>query len=261
MSRPASSLPSCRRGPDRAADPRTEHGRAASAHNAERHSATRQSLVLGCRGACHADSASGRPPVRISRRARFGASAEAVWVALDMWRPRGPSQERTHVESNTCRCRPKRCQLRINVCPRPLSSELVRATAAFTRSAISVSDMANHYTLAQDEQSVMRLRAIADSAIGFERPAWLDAGVGPGSRVLEVGCGPVALLGELAMLVGASGEACRPGRGERAALRERPGYAACPADRSRGRTSAPGAKGLLARFRGARSDPARLPGT
>jgi SAM-dependent methyltransferase len=67
--------------------------------------------------------------------------------------------------------------------------------------------MTNHYTLAQDEQSVMRLRAMADSAIGFERPAWRDAGVGPGSRVLEVGCGPGALLGELAMLVGAAGEA------------------------------------------------------
>jgi hypothetical protein len=42
--------PSCRRGPDRAADPRTEHGRAPSAHNAKRHSATRQSLGPGCRG-------------------------------------------------------------------------------------------------------------------------------------------------------------------------------------------------------------------
>jgi len=101
----------------------------------------------------------------------------------------------------------------------PLSSQLVRVTAAFARSAIPVSDMTNHYTLAQDEQSVMRLRAMADSAIGFERPAWRDAGVGPGSRVLEVGCGPGALLGrsdQRGALISTSARAVpSPGKGRR----------------------------------------------
>jgi SAM-dependent methyltransferase len=67
--------------------------------------------------------------------------------------------------------------------------------------------MPREYTLNLDDQSVARLQTMARAAMHTELPAWRDAGIGPGSRVLDVGCGVGALLGELAELVGPDGEA------------------------------------------------------
>lgn len=61
------------------------------------------------------------------------------------------------------------------------------------------------YTLQLDESEVARYRAMADRARVQEAGLWTAAGVRPGAQVVDVGCGPGALLVALAEVVGPDG--------------------------------------------------------
>lgn len=62
------------------------------------------------------------------------------------------------------------------------------------------------YALQISEDEVDRYRFMAALAIQREAPLLERAGVVPGARVVDIGCGPAAFLVELARLVGADGE-------------------------------------------------------
>jgi SAM-dependent methyltransferase len=66
--------------------------------------------------------------------------------------------------------------------------------------------IARGYTLALDPAEVARYRLMAERARSAEAELWRLAGVGPGARVADVGCGPGALLPLLAAEVGPDGE-------------------------------------------------------
>ena len=62
-----------------------------------------------------------------------------------------------------------------------------------------------HYTLQLDESEINRYRMIAGRAREREQTWWTAAGVAPGAKVADVGCGPGAVLAVLAEIVGPSG--------------------------------------------------------
>jgi SAM-dependent methyltransferase len=62
------------------------------------------------------------------------------------------------------------------------------------------------YTLALDPAEIGRYRLMAERARADEVELWRLAGVGPGARVADVGCGPGALLPLLAAEVAPDGE-------------------------------------------------------
>ena len=63
------------------------------------------------------------------------------------------------------------------------------------------------YTLRLNETEVARYRTMARSALAHEAEDWRAAGVRPGARVADVGCGPGVILVELARHVGPHGVA------------------------------------------------------
>lgn len=65
----------------------------------------------------------------------------------------------------------------------------------------------SQYSLALSEQEVQRYRMMAASAADHEAAEWSSAGVVPGARIADVGCGPGAVLRLLAERVGADGQA------------------------------------------------------
>jgi SAM-dependent methyltransferase len=62
------------------------------------------------------------------------------------------------------------------------------------------------YALALDPAEVGRYRMMAERARAAEAGLWRLAGIGPGARVADVGCGPGALLPLLAAEVGPDGQ-------------------------------------------------------
>lgn len=62
------------------------------------------------------------------------------------------------------------------------------------------------YALVLDPGEVARYRMMAEQARGAEAELWRRAGIGPGARVADVGCGPGALLPVLAAEVGPDGQ-------------------------------------------------------
>lgn len=64
---------------------------------------------------------------------------------------------------------------------------------------------AHAYTFRLDEAEVARFRAMAANAERHERQLWERAGIGAGATVLDLGCGPGALLPLLADRVGCNG--------------------------------------------------------
>jgi SAM-dependent methyltransferase len=63
------------------------------------------------------------------------------------------------------------------------------------------------YTLRLSETELARYRMMARSALEHEANDWRAAGIRPGARVADVGCGPALILIELARLVGPHGAA------------------------------------------------------
>jgi SAM-dependent methyltransferase len=63
------------------------------------------------------------------------------------------------------------------------------------------------YTLRLSDTEVARYRTMARSALAHEADDWRAAGICPGARVADVGCGPGVILVELARLVGPHGVA------------------------------------------------------
>jgi SAM-dependent methyltransferase len=61
------------------------------------------------------------------------------------------------------------------------------------------------YALQLDEAEVRRYRLMAEQARAAEADLWELAGIGPGARVADVGCGPGALLPALSDAVGPGG--------------------------------------------------------
>ena len=63
------------------------------------------------------------------------------------------------------------------------------------------------YSLELSEREVLRYRLMATSAADNEAAEWSAAGIVPGARIADVGCGPGAVLRLLAERVGAEGQA------------------------------------------------------
>ncbi|HLK01699.1 MAG TPA: methyltransferase domain-containing protein [Streptosporangiaceae bacterium] len=63
------------------------------------------------------------------------------------------------------------------------------------------------YSLALSEQELARYRMMAASAADGESAEWLAAGIVPGARIADVGCGPGAVLRLLAERAGPEGQA------------------------------------------------------
>ena len=61
------------------------------------------------------------------------------------------------------------------------------------------------YALELDEREVERYRLMAEQARADEADLWALAGIGPGARVADVGCGPGAMLPALSAAVGPGG--------------------------------------------------------
>lgn len=61
------------------------------------------------------------------------------------------------------------------------------------------------YSLTLDDSEIARYRLMADIAERRERELWATAGVAPGARIADVGCGPGALSVRLADIVGPEG--------------------------------------------------------
>lgn len=69
-----------------------------------------------------------------------------------------------------------------------------------------MTDAAPDYSLRLDPREVARHRLMAESARTAEADLWRLAGIVPGARVAEIGCGPGALLPVLAAEVGPGGQ-------------------------------------------------------
>lgn len=67
------------------------------------------------------------------------------------------------------------------------------------------SETAQDYALRLDPREVARYRLMAEAARRSEAELWRLAGIAPGARVADVGCGPGALLPVLAAEVGPDG--------------------------------------------------------
>jgi SAM-dependent methyltransferase len=78
------------------------------------------------------------------------------------------------------------------------------------------------YTLQLSEPERLRYRMMAGMARESEADLWEYAGIRPGARVADVGCGPGAVLAEIAQIVGLEGTAVgvEPGQPAREAARE-----------------------------------------
>ena len=78
------------------------------------------------------------------------------------------------------------------------------------------------YTLELSEPERMRYRMMAGLASENEAELWEYAGIRPGARVADVGCGPGAVLTEIAQIVGPEGTVVgvEPGAPAREAARE-----------------------------------------
>lgn len=78
------------------------------------------------------------------------------------------------------------------------------------------------YTLRLTEPERMRYRMMAAAAVEKEAGLWAQAGIIPGARVADVGCGPGAVLAEIGKIVGAGGTVVgiEPGQAAREAARE-----------------------------------------
>src|SRR5215469_12765512 len=63
------------------------------------------------------------------------------------------------------------------------------------------------YSLKLSEQELTRYRMMAASAADNEAAEWSAAGIAPGARIADVGCGPGAVLRLLAERVGPDGQA------------------------------------------------------
>jgi len=63
------------------------------------------------------------------------------------------------------------------------------------------------YSLKLSERERMRYRVMAANAADNEAAEWPAAGIAPGARMADVGCGPGAVLRLLAERVGAEGRA------------------------------------------------------
>ena len=61
------------------------------------------------------------------------------------------------------------------------------------------------YTLTLSDAEVARYRMMAERAKESEADVWALAGIAPGARVGDIGCGPGAMLPALAEIVGSSG--------------------------------------------------------
>ncbi len=61
--------------------------------------------------------------------------------------------------------------------------------------------MENKYTLKLCEGELERYKHMAGTAKEGELDSWRKAGVLPGARVADIGCGPGAILVELARLI------------------------------------------------------------
>ena len=98
----------------------------------------------------------------------------------------------------------------------------VRSLSTGGARAASVTVVTGGYALRLDEAERIRYRQMAAAARGDEAERWSRAGVVPGARVADVGCGPGAVLVELARLVGPEGRAVgiEPDPAARAAARE-----------------------------------------
>ena len=66
-------------------------------------------------------------------------------------------------------------------------------------------DSEGRYALRLDEGEVERYRMMAEQARAAEADLWELAGIGPGARVADVGCGPGAMLPALSGAVGPDG--------------------------------------------------------
>ena len=62
------------------------------------------------------------------------------------------------------------------------------------------------YTLRVSEVELARYRMMAETARADEADAWTAAGIVPGARVADIGCGPAAISVVLAELVGPGGQ-------------------------------------------------------
>ena len=63
------------------------------------------------------------------------------------------------------------------------------------------------YALQISDRELNRYRTMAARAVEMEAAAWTAAGFASGARVADIGCGPAAVLVELAGIVGPTGEA------------------------------------------------------
>jgi ubiquinone/menaquinone biosynthesis C-methylase UbiE len=66
-------------------------------------------------------------------------------------------------------------------------------------------DRDRRYALELDERELERYRVMAEQARAAEADLWELAGIGPGARVADVGCGPGAMLPGLSAAVGPEG--------------------------------------------------------
>jgi SAM-dependent methyltransferase len=85
-----------------------------------------------------------------------------------------------------------------------------------------VEESKSEYTLQLSEPERMRYRLMAERARETEADLWEYSGIVPGARVADVGCGPGAVLTEIAQIVGPEGRVVgvEPGQPAREAARE-----------------------------------------
>ncbi len=80
-------------------------------------------------------------------------------------------------------------------------------SAAQEAEAVAQGQKPADYALQLSEQEKVRFRRMAQRAMEREGDLMRGAGIVPGARVVDMGCGPGAMLVELARIVGDGGEA------------------------------------------------------